>query len=118
MSTFATSSNTYDNFVKDYDGEVSNFKSKYILGKTLQSGKHSVVARAIRSNDYKNVDYRIKGIIKSMDTEQVTQLYKDLNAQSKEIANAEKQDDENSEIRSRQKINDLNIEILSALGKK
>ena len=118
LSTFATSSTTYDNFVKDYDGEVSNFKSKYILGKTLQSGKHSVVARAIRSNDYKNVDYRIKGIIKSMDTEQVTQLYKDLNAQSKEIANAEKQDDENSEIRSRQKINDLNIEILSALGKK
>ena len=118
LSTFATSSTTYDNFVKDYDGEVSNFKSKYILGKTLQSGKHSVVARAIRSNDYKNVDYRIKGIIKSMDTEQVTQLYKDLNAQSKEIANAEKQDDENSELRSRQKIADLNIEILSALGEK
>jgi hypothetical protein len=118
LSTFATSATTYDNFIKDYDSEVSNFKSKYILGKTLQSGRHSVVARAIRSNDYKNVDYRIKGIIKSMDTEQVTQLYKDLNAQSKEIANAEKQDDENSEIRSRQKINDLNIEILSALGKK
>lgn len=118
LSTFATSATTYDNFIKEYDTEVSGFKSKYILGKTLQSGRSSVIARAIRSKDFKNIDYRIQAIIKSMDTEQVTQLYKDLNTQSKEIANAEKQDDENSELKSRQKINKLNIEIQSLLGEK
>ena len=118
LSKFATSAKTYDNFIKEYDDEITDFKSQYILGKTLQSGKQSNLTKAIRSNNFKNVDYRTTAVIKSMDTEQVIKLYKDLNAQSKEIADAEKQDESNSELKSRQKINSLNIEIQSLLGEK
>ena len=118
LSKFATSSTTYDNFLKEYDDAVINTKSEYILGKTLQSGKHSTLTNAIRSNNFKNVDYRITAVIKSMDTKQVIKLYKDLNAQSKGIADGVKQDENNSELKSRQKINSLNIEIQSLLGEK
>lgn len=118
LSKFATSSTTYDNFLKEYDDAVIDTKSEYILGKTLQSGKHSNLTKAIRSNNFKNVDYRITAVIKSMDTKQVIKLYKDLNAQSKGIADGVKQDENNSELKSRQKINSLNIEIQSLLGEK
>ena len=118
VTKFAKTTKPINDFLEKFDSEVEEFKYNFVLSNTLQSGKQGAVARAISINNYSKLDFRLKKVIAKMNPEQKMEMFKKLNAQAKEVQDAEDQDDKISEANSQDKIVDLKVKILEKLGKK
>ena len=116
VSKYSRSKTSFESFFKKFDEQVNEFKTSYILNTTLQKGNHSKLSKAIRTNNYKNIDYRLKGVITSMSNEERLKLFKSINTQSKEIFDAEENEDKINEEKSENKLTDLKIEFNSLLS--
>ena len=116
VSKYSRSKTSFESFFKKFDEQVNEFKTSYILNATLQKGNHSKLSKAIRTNNYKNIDYRLKGVITSMSNEERLKLFKSINTQAKEIFDAEQDQDSINEAKSVNKITDLKIQFNSFLS--
>lgn len=118
VTKFAKTAKPINDFLDKFDSELEEFKYNFVLSNTLQNNKQSAVARAISTNNYSKLDFRLKKVIAKMNPEQKMEMYKKLNAQAKEVQDAEDQNDKISEANSQDKITDLKVKILAKLGKK
>tara|TARA_Y100000114_G_scaffold102921_1_gene96045 strand:- start:4673 stop:6466 length:1794 start_codon:yes stop_codon:yes gene_type:complete len=117
VTKFAKTSKPIEDFLNKFDEEVKEARNSYVLKSTLQSGKQSAVARAIATNNYSKIDFRLKKVIATMSDDEKLEMFKKLNTQAKEVQDAEDQDDQIAEQNSQNKIIDLKLEITEALGK-
>ena len=118
VTKFAKTAKPINDFLDKFDSELEEFKYNFVLSNTLQNNKQSAVARAISTNNYSKLDFRLKKVIGKMNPEQKMEMFKKLNAQAKEVQDAEDQNDKISEANSQDKIVDLKVKILEKLGKK
>ena len=118
VTKFAKTSKPIEDFLNKFDDEIKEARNSYVLKNTLQSGKQSAVARAIATNNYSKIDFRLKKIIGTMSDDEKLEMYKKLNTQAKEVQDAQDQDDQIAEENSQNKIIDLKLQITEALGKK
>ena len=118
VTKFAKTSKPIEDFLNKFDEEVKEARNSYVLKSTLQSGKQSAVARAIATNNYSKIDFRLKKVIATMSDDEKLEMFKKLNTQAKEVQDAEDQDNEISEKKSQEKILDLTFQIKEALGTK
>ncbi len=117
VTKFAKTSKPINDFLDKFDSEVKEFKYNFVLSNTLQNGKQGAIARAISTNNYSKIDFRLKKVIGKMNPDQKMEMFKKLNAQAKEVQQAEDQNDAIAEASSQDKIVDLKIKILEKLGK-
>ena len=117
VTKFAKTSKPIEDFLNKFDEEVKEARNSYVLKSTLQSGKQSAVARAIATNNYSKIDFRLKKVIATMSDDEKLEMFKKLNTQAKEVQDAEDQDDQIAEQNSQNKIIDLKLQITEALGK-
>ncbi len=117
VTKFAKTSKPINDFLDKFDSEVEEFKYNFVLSNTLQNGKQGAIARAISTNNYSKIDFRLKKVIGKMNPDQKMEMFKKLNAQAKEVQQAEDQNDAIAEASSQDKIVDLKIKILEKLGK-
>ena len=118
VTKFAKTSKPINDFLDKFDSEVEEFKYNFVLSNTLQNGKQGAIARAISTNNYSKIDFRLKKVIGKMNPDQKMEMFKKLNAQAKEVQQAEDQNDAIAEASSQDKIVDLKVKILENLGEK
>tara|TARA_X000001382_G_scaffold94833_1_gene69301 strand:- start:1568 stop:3361 length:1794 start_codon:yes stop_codon:yes gene_type:complete len=118
VTKFAKTAKPINDFLDKFDAEFEEFKYNFVLSNTLQNGKQGAVARAISTNNYSKIDFRLKKVIGKMNPDQKMEMFKKLNAQAKEVQQAEDQNDAIAEASSQDKIVDLKIKILENLGEK
>tara|TARA_R100000388_G_C7239396_1_gene160199 strand:+ start:364 stop:2157 length:1794 start_codon:yes stop_codon:yes gene_type:complete len=116
VTKFAKTSKPIEDFLIKFDEEVREARNSYVLKNTLQSGKESAVARAIATNNYSNINFRLKKVIATMSVKEKLEMYEKLNTQAKKVQDAKDQDDEIFEKKSQEKILDLTFQIKEALG--
>lgn len=118
LAPYAKNVTTYNTNLKKFDDQVAKVKSNYILSQASIKGQEVKLARAVRKNNLKNVDYRIKAIVSSMTVEEKRELNKNL---IDEIDRRIKIDDKEDKIITKEnkgKISDLELKILENLGEK
>ena len=118
VTKFAKTSKPIEDFLIKFDEEVREARNSYVLKNTLQSGKQSAVARAIATNNYSKINFRLKKVIATMSVKEKLEMFEKLNTQAKKVQDAKDQDDQIAEQNSQNKIIDLKLQITEALGKK
>tara|TARA_R100000654_G_scaffold58123_1_gene84739 strand:- start:6110 stop:7903 length:1794 start_codon:yes stop_codon:yes gene_type:complete len=118
LAPYAKNVTTYNTNLKKFDDQVAKVKSNYILSQASIKGQEVKLARAVRKNNMKNVDYRIKAIVSSMTVEEKLELNKNLINQIDQRMQIDDKEDKIITKENEGKISDLENKILQNLGEK
>lgn len=118
ISKFAKSSKTYEDLLDKFDDQIKASTTNYILQTASLNGQEVKLTRAIRTGNFKKVDFRIKKLVTNMTDEERKILNKDLLEQAKQRLSLEETEEKLFIQLNDDKISDLSNSILEKLGDK